>query len=132
MAKSTFAHNSVACGAPELALRELDALLAQTGSLVSLERAALDLERSLGRIDAALARLERVGPHWGAPHQVHVERAELFERSGRRLDACAELSEALLLLESEPESRRATSAHRDLESRVRERLAALQPEVAAR
>jgi hypothetical protein len=108
------------------ALRVTETALAALGSIPALEQAALDLEMRAGRVDAALARLDRLaGSGVLARDTVLLRRAEILERAGRQQAARAAYADALAALDARTQMRRATPAARQLESQAREGIARL-------
>jgi len=71
----------------EEALHGLEQGLERLGQPVTLELEALDLEESLGRIEAAAGRLDRLARETRRPEPWLVRKAALFERAGRQKEA---------------------------------------------
>jgi len=114
-----------AAGGIENALAAADSALVVLGSVPALEEKSLDLELRAGRIDAALARLDRMNSGSAQRDTLLLRRAEILERSGRSQAARAAYADALAALDSRSASRRSTPAARQLESQVREGIARL-------
>jgi tetratricopeptide (TPR) repeat protein len=70
-------------GARDEALRVLEAGIARLGPLVSLEEPAIDLECAAGRPEAALARLDRIGPQLERKDAWLARRSTLLAAAGR-------------------------------------------------
>jgi len=107
------------------AIRVADAAIAAIGSVPALEQAALDLELRADRVDAALARLDRVARGSARRDTILLQRAEILERAGRTKAAEAAYAEALAASSSLPDARRSAPAVRDNEVRARDALARL-------
>ena len=108
------------------ALRVTETALATLGSVPALEQAALDLEMRAGLIDAALARLDRLGGSGVlALDTLLLRRAEILESAGRQQAARDAYAKALAALDARTQTRRATPAARQLESQAREGIARL-------
>jgi tetratricopeptide (TPR) repeat protein len=105
------------------ALRGLDAGLATLGPVMTLQRAAIDLEIRRGDLDAALARLE--GAAAAAPRQETwlARRGEILERAGRLDEARETFELARRELERLPPHRRQTGSMTRLDAQLRESLA---------
>ncbi|HKC25956.1 MAG TPA: tetratricopeptide repeat protein, partial [Thermoanaerobaculia bacterium] len=101
------------------ALATLERGLARLGAAPSLELAALELELSLARTDAALARLDRLASSSPRPERWLLRRAEILERGGRRAEARAAFGEALRAIEALPLRIRGTRAAAALEASIR-------------
>jgi tetratricopeptide (TPR) repeat protein len=76
-----------AAGEPAAALQGLEEGLARLGGAITLELEALELERELGRTDAALARLQRLAGVAQRPEPWLVRRGALLEQAGRAAEA---------------------------------------------
>lgn len=107
------------------AIAAADASIAAIGSVPALEQIALDLELRAGRIDAALARLDRIASKPGRRDTVLLQRAEVLEQAGRKEAAKAAYADALAAIETLTETRRATSAARQTEAQARDAIARL-------
>jgi predicted Zn-dependent protease len=97
---------------------------------VVLESYALDLEQRDGRLDAALARIERLAA--GSPRQESwlVRRAAILAEAGRPGDAEQSLRQALLAIERLPPHRRTAPATTRLEAKARLSLEQLEDSIA--
>lgn len=107
------------------AVRAADAGIAVLGPVPALQQAALELEMRAGRVDAALARLDRMANAVKRHGSLLLQRAELFERAGRMRDASLAYADALAALEGQPETRRALPAARRIETRARDGITRL-------
>ena len=115
----------LAAGEPETALDGLDEGLARLGPVIALATRAIEIERSRGRTDAALVRLERLASVSSRQESWLARRAEILEDAGRRTEARAAYAAALDEMERLPARRRATPAMAELESRARDGLGRL-------
>lgn len=95
------AHALASEAPPDLdgAIRGLDQDLARLGPLVVLEQEAVRLEERAGRVDAALARLDRVSAGAVRREGFLLQRAEILERAGRREPALAAYAGALAAID---------------------------------
>jgi tetratricopeptide (TPR) repeat protein len=82
-------------GRDDQALQALDQATAVLGAVATIEQEAIEIEMRLGRVDAALVRLDRLAPQYQRPEQLTLERGDLLERAGRRPEALATWSEGL-------------------------------------
>lgn len=108
----------------ELALEALQAWLDAAGADAppAFQLRALDFEERLGRIDAALARADRMIEAAPRKELPLVRRADLLERAGRDAEAKADLRRALEAIRSLPPARRSSPATSQLERRIVIRL----------
>ncbi len=104
---------------PEVALTHLERALARIGASVPLDLAAVDLEVRLGRIPAALARLERVERAGADPSLLGLQRGAILQRAGRGLDACVAWSDALDALDQRAARRPLSLSQEHLRARLR-------------
>ncbi|MCZ6695443.1 MAG: tetratricopeptide repeat protein [Acidobacteria bacterium] len=111
----------------EKALHGLEQGLAVLGEPVTLHLEALQLERDLGRIEAALSRLDHLQRSANIDVTWLVLRAEILEGAGRPDDARIALERARFALATVPAGRRQTSAYRELEREIHDRLQRLEP-----
>jgi len=102
------------------ALRALAVAEGRLGPVPALEQEGLLLELRAGRVDAALARLERAAAPARRRESWRVQRAEILESAGRSEEAAAEFAAVLASLESLPSARREAPATQKLASRARE------------
>lgn len=109
-----------AAGDDPEALRALDVARARLGPVPALEQEGIALELRAGRVDAALARLERASALASRRESWRMQRAEILEHADRRHEAIAEYAAALASLETLPPARRGTPAMITLASRARE------------
>lgn len=107
------------------AIAALDAAQASLGSVVALERRALQLERSTGRRDAALTRIERLARTSPVAAPWLYERATLLSEAGDIVGARGAASQALVSLAALPPGRRKAPAWQQLEADLRELVASL-------
>ena len=84
------------------ALTGLDEGLERLGRPVTLELMALDLERTMGRFESALARLDRLVAGARRPEPWLVRRGEVLEQAGRREEARQAYEAARVALEVLP------------------------------
>ncbi len=92
------------------ALRGLDEGLALLGDAVTIELEAIALELSLGRFDAALARVDQHLDKGRRPGSWLMKRGAILERAGRHAAAAGTYREALEAFESRSASRRSAPA----------------------
>jgi len=107
------------------AIRAADAAIAAIGSVPALEQAALDLELRADRVDAALARLDRMASGMGRRDAVLLQRAAVLEKAGRKEAAKTAYADALAATETLTDARRATPAAREMENQARDAIARL-------
>jgi tetratricopeptide (TPR) repeat protein len=113
----------LARGQPDRALAGLDAAVARLGPVASLESLAIEVESQHGRVDAALARLDRVALQSPRKEIWLARRGDILADAGRFAEARASYSAALLAIETLPLATRRTAAMVGLEARVRGALA---------
>ena len=99
-------------GRSQEALAGIEAGIERLGGPVALELRAVELEQSLGRFDAALARLDRVAAASGegATAGLERQRAGILERAGRTDDARSAGAPAPRRAAAAPRGRGATPA----------------------
>jgi len=117
------------------AIRGLDDGIARLGDPVSLELYAIDLEARRRRVDAALARLDRIAARSPRKEVWLAQRGRILEGAGRHEEARDAYTRALARLDEGPAPRRNARASLRLESEVRAaltRLAAPRPRREAR
>lgn len=102
------------------AVRAADAGIAVLGPVPALQQAAVDLELRGGRVDDALARIDRMANAVKNRGTLLLQRAELLERAGRSQEARIAYAAALAALDTEPDARRALPAARRIETRARD------------
>jgi tetratricopeptide (TPR) repeat protein len=114
-----------AAGAPHVdeALRGLDEGIKTLGPTVTLQLAAIDIEVRQNRIDAALARVDRVMAQAPRKEVWLNRRGDILRQAGRNQEAAAAYAAALQSLDTLPAARRAVPAMADLEARIRKALA---------
>jgi tetratricopeptide (TPR) repeat protein len=106
------------------AVAGLDEGINRLGPLVSLVLAAAELETECGHHDSALNYLELLETRYGRGPSVLVRRAQILEQAGRRLESLSCYTEALVLVEELPPSRRASPVTVELERKLRQALIA--------
>jgi tetratricopeptide (TPR) repeat protein len=114
-----------AAGGLERALGSAEQALAELGPVPALEQRALDLELRTGRIDAALARLDRLARAGGAREERLLQRAEILERAGREDAARNAYADTLGALAARTEARRGTPAAQTIAAEARDGIARL-------
>lgn len=87
---------------PADALRSLDEAIARTGPVPALHSRALELELSLGRIDAALARLALLTSTSERRELFHKRRGDILAAAGRPAEARAAYIAALAAISALP------------------------------
>jgi predicted Zn-dependent protease len=107
------------------AVRGLDDGIASIGPVVTLERAAIDLDVRRGAIEAALARLERIIEQSTRRETWRAMRGELLMRLGRAEEARQSFDTALAELRELPPERRGSFAMSRLETRIQKNMAGL-------
>jgi tetratricopeptide (TPR) repeat protein len=110
------------------ALGCLDDGLRRLGPVVSLERAAIELELRRGRFDGALARIDRLAGLSPRREPWLVERGEVLELAGRSREAREAFLAARRAIAELPTGRRRSRAVADLEQRIAAGLARLRVE----
>ena len=113
-------------GAADLALRGLDEGLVALGPAPALQLAAIELEASAGRFDAALERLETLASSGGRHARWLTTRGDLQRRAGRSPAARQDYLAALRSIAQLEAGRRRTRANLELAQRLRERLTELE------
>jgi tetratricopeptide (TPR) repeat protein len=88
---------------PAEAIGSLDEGLARLGPVISLQLRALALEESLGRIDAAVLRLDRIIAETERKETWLKRRGDLLTRAGRIHDARATYRSALTAIHNLPD-----------------------------
>lgn len=107
------------------ALRGLDEGVARLGPIVTLQLAAIKLELTRQRYDAALARLETIAAQSPRKEAWLARRGEILEQAGRAVQARLAYEHALAATESLPPRHRQTRATVGLEAEIRAALARL-------
>ena len=110
---------------PDRALAGIDAGIGRIGDIASLQTFALDIELQQGRVDAALARLDRIARQSQRRETWLARRGEILAQAGRTQEARAAYESALGALGALPARARWTPAMVGLEVRVRSALIAL-------
>lgn len=98
----------------EQALAGLDDAMQELGPIVTLQRAAIDLETRRHAYDEALQRLDQI-KRWMTPYHWLYERGTILELAGRAEEAHRAYDSALARIESLPPRRRQSQAMRQLE-----------------
>ncbi len=106
----------------ERALGGIDEGIARLGSLVTLELTALGYEEKLGRIDAALARIDRLAASAARKESWLARRAALLHRVGREAESEESYRATLAAIDALPPKVRGTRAMQDLEKEARAAL----------
>jgi tetratricopeptide (TPR) repeat protein len=117
------AHVEIARGDADGALAGIDAGIAGVGSIASLQSFAIEIELQRGRVDEALARLERVAVQSPRKESWLARRGDILAGAGREPEARAAYAAALAAIEALPRSARRTAAMVSLEKHVRAALA---------
>ncbi|MEO6004367.1 MAG: tetratricopeptide repeat protein [Opitutus sp.] len=112
----------VALGDRPAALRGLDEGISRLGNLVTLQSAAIALERDLNHYDAALARVDRVLTTLRRKETWLARRGEILSAAGRKDEALRTYQEALSVLEQLPAQHRNVKPMQDLEKRLHQLL----------
>jgi tetratricopeptide (TPR) repeat protein len=107
-------------GAARAALAALERGLAMLGECAALTAEAVRLECALGAWDDALARIDRHAGAWGSEAARRARRGDVLRAAGREIEAQAEYSAALAMLETRPRRARGTVA--SMETRLRAAL----------
>ena len=120
------ARAATGAGRAEDALRGVEEGLQRLGPAAALEEAALDLELTLSRFDAALQRLERLAK--GAPRkETSLARAgEVLERAGRLAEARDAYLRALAAVQELPPRLRDQRATAELEAKLLNSISCLE------
>ena len=105
------------------AIAGLDEGLARLGPVVSLQVLAIDVERSRGAYDAALARVDAMSAQWDRDESLLALRGDVLAEAGRTLEAQAAYTAALQAVEEREARGRATPATRRLHEELVQRLA---------
>jgi predicted Zn-dependent protease len=111
-----------AAGRPGEALQSLDAVLSRMGPVVTLQLAAIEIEVSAGRYDAALKRVDDAAAASPRKETWLERRGDILMKADRVAEAHASYQAALDAVMTLPPGRRATRAIADLERRLRSAL----------
>jgi tetratricopeptide (TPR) repeat protein len=87
---------------PVDALRSLDTAIARIGPVLTLQLRAIEIEESLGRIDAAAQRLALVASHGDRPEMWLKRSGDLYQRAGRTAEAQKAYAAALAAIAQLP------------------------------
>jgi tetratricopeptide (TPR) repeat protein len=104
------------------ALSGLEDGIARLGAPSTLVLAAADLEEKLGRIEAAVARLDGAARNARRPERWRARQGEILEKAGRAEEARRAYEAALFSFAALPESRRRARAGAEIEASVRAAL----------
>jgi len=107
----------------DAALAAVGDALGALGPVPAFEQAGLDLELRSGRIDAALARLDRMTNASPADAGLRLRRAEILERAGRIAEAGDAYRTVLSAVGDMPPARRTTPAAIRIEADARDGVA---------
>jgi tetratricopeptide (TPR) repeat protein len=110
------------------ALAGLEEALKRLGPLLLLEQAAIDLETSNARYDAALARLDGVIARVSRKETWWVRQGEILTKAGRHPEACQSFTAALRAMDALPPRFQETLAIRELRQRATAALANPHPQ----
>lgn len=101
------------------ALTGLNEGISRIGSVVTLELAAMDVERYMKRWDDALRRVDRIAALSARKEGWLVRRAEILTEAGKPAEAHDAYAEALRTIEALPPRTRSTNATMQLEIQLR-------------
>ncbi len=118
------AENLVQAREAASALAALEEGRRRLGDIVTLEHAALELEVTLGRFDAALSRVDRLLAQSARKEHLLARKADILARAGRVAEAEQVRREALAALESLPGAKRELASTKQLEQELRVELEA--------
>lgn len=104
------------------ALRGVDEGINKLGPLVTLQLAAIDLERRRKNYDGALVRLDQIASQAQRKESWLVRRGEILKLAGRDEEARATFNDALTAIESLPPAHRQSRSVSALELRARTAL----------
>lgn len=109
------------------ALQGLEEGLGKLGPLATLQLAAIDLELQQKRMDAALARVDKIMAQAPRKETWLARRGEILQQAGRNEEAAQAYSTALKEMEALPSHRRTVPAMVELQNRLRKALAEVSP-----
>lgn len=112
-------------GALAEAVEGLDDGIRRLGPLVTLELAAIDLDRQLRRFDSAIARVDRMASGTARTEPWLARRGVLLEDAGRPDEALASYRAALAAIDTLLPARRSTRATLDLTTDLTARITRL-------
>jgi len=107
------------------ALAGIDAGIARLGQVPALQDLGIEIELKMGRVDAALLRLDRMAASSPRRETWLARRGEILAQAGRKDEARSAYKASLTAIEALPVATRRTRAMADLESRVRGALASI-------
>ncbi|MGC4013472.1 MAG: tetratricopeptide repeat protein [Luteolibacter sp.] len=84
------------------AIAILDRAMARFGLLTGLQQSAIELECSVGRHEAALKRIDDLVVKYQPSPALSLQRADIFEATGRYDDAARACDSALAMLPADP------------------------------
>ncbi len=115
----------VAAGGDHLAaaVQGLDQGIRRLGPILTLQSAAIELELKQHRVEAALARIDRVLAQVPRKEAWLLRRGEILQQAGQNAEAADSFRAALKALDTLPPGRRAVPATQELEQRIRAALA---------
>lgn len=118
--------DALAAAGPEHLDRAVGGLeegIARLGPVITLELRALELEEKLGRVDAAVGRIDRLMADAKRKETWLVRKGDVLRRAGRAKEAGEAYRAALAALDSLPPNVRASKAMQDLEKQARAGIA---------
>lgn len=107
------------------ALAGLEQGIAKLGPLVTLQLPAIDVELKQKRVDAALARLDKLMAQFPRKETWLARRGEILQQAGRNREAVEAFTAVLKALDTLPPGRRNVPSMTEMEQRVRTALAQL-------
>ena len=107
-----------AAGHVAAAVNGLDRGLKRLGTLVSLQRLAIDLDLARNNIDGAVARVDSMAAVTGRADIWLARRGDILLRAGRHDDARVAFGQALAAIETLSRRRQRSKTVRDLKSRL--------------
>jgi tetratricopeptide (TPR) repeat protein len=114
-------------GYQDRALQGLEEGLAKLGPIATLQMAAIEMEIQWNRVDAALARVDKIMAQAPRKETWLARRGEILRQAGRNDEAAQAFRAALKELEALPSHRRTVPAMAELENRIRQALAEVTP-----
>jgi tetratricopeptide (TPR) repeat protein len=106
----------------DAALRSLDEAIGKLGPLITLQLAAVDLEVSAGRFDAALDRIDQITSTTPRKETWLARKGDILMQAKRSEDARQHYDQALRAIEALPLHRRNTRSMTVLEQQLRKQL----------
>lgn len=108
-----------AAGHVDEAVRGLDEGHKRLGTLVSLQRLAIDLDLARNNIDGAITRVDNMAAITGRTDLWLARRGDILLQAGRRDDALAAYGQALAAIETLSQRRHRSKTVRDLKNRLK-------------